>query len=340
MIKPIVILSALASLAIAGAALAAGPTLSVTATTSDFGVASSTVIRFENTGGDPTASLDLFAPPGYRISLDQPIGSTFGNVTGRASTPTATEIRVSGLVKNADPVTFAATAASCTPDRATHDAVWTANLNAGGAPLGRLVLFVDLPGPARSDDYSLRMRACLDDPVVAGFRLLRAALTLNGIFANPSERGEYRWTAILRTFSQLPSPPLANQTIVGLPPKLTLTRKVIRPNGRRGRAFIRLSGALTANGRGVSGVRVQVFAGPQAEALTRLTYATSFERGKYELVAPLRGNRVFRARVVALLRAGPLSRCDSFKLQPDAVCSSLMLAPFTAQSPTVQLGGG
>jgi hypothetical protein len=332
------VLVGLAAVAFAGVALAAGPTLSVSATTSEFSVGASTIVRFEDTGQDPTASIDLFAPAGYTVNLDQPIGSTFGSVDARASTPTSTEIRVAGLVKNADPLAYTAAAASCTPDRTTHDAVWTANLNSGGTLLGRLILFVDRPMPSQSADYSARVRACLDDPAVSGFRLIRSALILNAVFANPPSAGEYRWTAILRTFSEIPSPPVENQTIVSLPPKLTLTRKLIRPKGRRGRTFIRLSGALTANGRGVSGVRVEVLGGPQATALTRLTYATSFERGKYALVAPLRGNRVFRARVAAPLRAGPLSRCDSFKLQPDAICSRLTLAPFTAQSPTVRVG--
>ena len=84
-------------------------------------------------------------------------------------------------------------------------------------------------------------------------------------------------------------------------------------------------------------MRVQVLGGPRATSLTRLTYATSFGGGKYEVVAPLNGNAVFQTKISAPLRAGPLARCDSFKLQPDAVCSSLTLAPFTAQSPTVRV---
>ena len=191
---------------------------------------------------------------------------------------------------------------------------------------------------AQSTDYSARVRACFGDPATAGYRLLRATLTLNGLFANPAAAGEYRWTTILRTLSAVPSAPVQSQTIVSLPPKLTIARKVIRPHGRRGRAFIRLSGTVKTNGRGVAGVRVQVLGGPRATSLTRLTYATSFGGGKYEVVAPLNGNAVFQTKISAPLRAGPLARCDSFELQPDAVCSSLTLAPFTAQSPTVRVG--
>ena len=334
MIKSISIsfLSGLAALALAGAAFAAGPTLSVSATTSELSATASTIIRFDDTGADPTASIDVFAPAGYAIDLAQPIGATIGALDAHVSTATSTDTRVSGLIKNANPAAYASAAAACTPDRTAHDAVWTVNLNSGGTLVGHLTLFADLATSSQAADYSGRVRACLDDPATSGFRLIHATLTLNGLFANPTTAGDYRWTTILRTFSQTPAVPLESQTIVSLPPQLTLTRKVIRPKRSRGRRFIRLSGAVTANGRGVPGVRVEVLAGQRSAALRRLTYATSFERGRFAAVAPLRGNTVFRARISAPLRAGPLSRCDSFKLQPDAICSSLTLAPFTAQS--------
>jgi hypothetical protein len=326
-------ISALAALAAAASALAAGPTLSVSATTSEFAAAASTIFRFDDTGQDPTASIDVYAPAGFGVDVDQPIGSTIGALEGHISTSTSLDTRVTGLVKNADPVTNPGT--GCAADRPVHDAVWTVNLNTGGATVGHLVLYADRSSSA---DYAARIRLCLDDPATAGYRLLHASLTINGVFTNPTAAGEYRWTTILLTQSQVPSPPAQSQTIVSLPPKLTLARKLIRPYGSHGRKFVRLSGTVTAGARGVSGLRVQVFAGPRAGALKRLTYATSFERGRFELVAPLKANRVFRATISAPLRAGPLSRCESFALQPHAVCSSLTLAPFTAQSAMVRLG--
>jgi hypothetical protein len=326
-------ISALAALAAAASALAAGPTLSVSATTSEFAAAASTIFRFDDTGQDPTASIDVYAPAGFGVDVDQPIGSTIGALDGHISTSTSIDTRVTGLIKNADPVTNPGT--GCAPDRTVHDAVWTVNLNTGGATVGHLVLYADRSSSA---DYAARIRLCLDDPATAGYRLLHASLTINGVFTNPTAAGEYRWTTILLTQSQVPSPPAQSQTIVSLPPKLTLARKLIRPYGSHGRKFVRLSGTVTAGARGVSGLRVQVFAGPRAGALKRLTYATSFERGRFELVAPLKANRVFRATISAPLRAGPLSRCERFALQPDAVCSSLTLAPFTAQSAMVRLG--
>ena len=337
MVKFVAIL-ALATAALAGAAQASGPTLSIAATTNEYSVAASTIIRFEDTGRDPTASLDVFAPAGFGVNVAQPIGATIGTLDAHVTTATVADLRVAGLVKNADPATAVAAAAACTPDRAFHDAVWTVNLNAGGTQVGRLALFVDRAAVTQSTDYSARVRACFGDPATAGYRLLRATLTLNGVFANPAAAGEYRWTTILRTLSSVPTAPVQSQTIVSLPPKLTIARKVIRPHGLRGPAFIRLFGTVKTNGRGVPGVRVQVLGGPRASSLTRLTYATSFGGGKYEVVAPLNGNAVFRAKIAAPLRAGPLARCDSFKLQPDAVCSSLTLAPFTAQSPAVRVG--
>jgi hypothetical protein len=121
---------------------------------------------------------------------------------------------------------------------------------------------------------------------------------------------------------------------------MTITRTLIRPHGRHGRSFVRLSGRVSENGHAVSGVRVEVLAGPRASALHRLTYATSFGRGRYAVVAPLRGNRVFKSQISAPLRTGPLARCETFRLRPDAICSSLTLAPFTAQSRSISLARG
>jgi hypothetical protein len=327
------ILSTFAALASAATAAAAGPTLSVAGTTSEYSIAGSTIIRFEDTGREPVGSIDVFAPPAYELSLDQPIGATLGTLDAHVRTAATSDLHVAGLIKNADPAAYVTTAAACTPDRALHDAAWTANLNSGGTTIGRVVLFIDHGGA----DYSARIRTCLDEPTTSGYRLLRATLTLNGLFSNPAAAGEYRWTTIMRTLAQTPMVPFQSQTIVTLPPRLTIAAMLIRPHGRRGRTFIRVSGNVTTGVRGVSGVRVEVLAGRNAAALRRLTYATSFERGRYEVVAPLSGNTLFRARISAPLRAGPLSRCERFKLQPDAVCSSLTLAPFTAQSRTLRL---
>ena len=188
-------ISALAALAAAASALAAGPTLSVSATTSEYSAAASTIIRFEDTGQDPTASMDVFAPAGFGVDVGQPIGSTIGALDGHISTATSADTRVTGLIKNADPVTNPGT--GCAPDRPVHDAVWTVNLNAGGATLGRLALYVDQarrgllrPHPACSTTRRRRDTACFAH--ADGERPL----------TNPAAAGEYRWTTILRTHSR------------------------------------------------------------------------------------------------------------------------------------------
>ena len=114
MVKFVAIL-ALAAAALAGAAQASGPTLSVAATTNEYSVAASTIIRFEDTGRDPTASLDLFAPAGFSVNVDQPIGATIGTLDAHVTTATVAELRVAGLIKNADPAATVAAAAACTP---------------------------------------------------------------------------------------------------------------------------------------------------------------------------------------------------------------------------------
>jgi hypothetical protein len=327
--KLISILASGLALLCAGPALASGPAASVSADTSTFSASGTTTIRFEDDGADPASSLDLYAPHGYTVDLSQPLGATIGRMDATATLADGSTVHLAGVVKSADPATHVGDSATCTPDRALHDAVWTIGLNANGTAYGPLLLFADRG--TGTGLFSARLRACLRDPATAGFRLTRATLAVTGVFTNPATAGDYRWTAILRTFAS-PSIPFESQTIVQLPPRLTLTHKVLRPRGPYGRRFIHLSGRVTENGHGVAGVRVEVLYGPRVSSMSRLTYATSFDSGKYAVVAPIARKTVFRAKISAPLRVGPISRCETFSLEPAAICSSLTLAPFSAQT--------
>jgi hypothetical protein len=327
--KHISILATGLVLAFAGAALASGPAASVSANTSAFSASGSTTVRFEDDGADPASSIDLYAPPGYTADLAQPFGATIGRMDAQATLAAGSTVHLAGLVKTVDPAAHVAETVACTPDRAVHDAVWIMGLNANGTAYAPLTLFADRG--TGTDPFSARLRVCLHDPATAGYRLVRATLSVTGVFTNPAAAGDYRWTAILRTFAS-PSIPFESQTIVRLPPRLTLTHKVLRPHGPYGRRFIRLSGRVTENGHGVAGVRVEVLYGPRVSSMSRLTYATSFEGGNYAVVAPIARKTVYRAKISSPLRAGPLARCEVFSLEPAAICSSLTFAPFTAQT--------
>lgn len=319
-----------AGLLIAVPALAAGPTLSVLPASSVFGAAGSTVLRFEDDGASPPVAMDVYAPAGYGVELNQPYGSTIGSVDARAKTAAGTEVQLAGAVKTVDPAAYADAAASCTPTRLVHDAVWTAGLNASGVST-RVPVFVDR-APALG--LSAHVRACLPQTGTPGFdvRLTRATLTLNDVFTNPAESGDYRWTTLF-TYAGPESPPTSTETLVRLPPRLTLARTLIRPRGKR--TFVRLSGTLTEHAHPVRGVRVEVLAGGRASALGRLAYTTSYVGGKFSIVTPLRKRTFFRARAAVPFRQGPLSECRPFTLLPEAVCTSLTYAPSRAQSPTV-----
>src|SRR5215208_947052 len=324
-------LAAMATALVAGAsARAAGPTLSVAPTSSVFAAAGTTILRFNDDGLAPTATIDVYAASGYGVDLSQPFGSTIGGVDARAKTTAGAEVHLAGALKSAEPAAFAAAAAACTPERLTHDAVWTLGLNGGGIET-RVPVFVD----GSSESASAQLRICLPQPGSPGFdlRLTRATLTLNNVFTNPAAAGDYRWTTVFTTYSPAGAPPSSSQTLVRLPPRLTLARKLIR--ARSGRTFVRLAGSVTADGRGVSGVRVEILAGPRASQFQRLAYSTSYTGGKFSVVAALRGKTYFRARVAAPLRQGPLSQCAVFPLRLDAVCTSLTLAPLGAQSRTI-----
>jgi hypothetical protein len=330
----VVAIGGLVALGLGGRASAAGPALSISATTTAYGASGSTILRFSDDGPDPVATIDIYAPRGYGIGLSQPFGATIGGITAQA-TNSGTSVKLAGAIKVADPASYVPAAATCTPGHSMHDAVWTLALNGGGLSLPRIPLFVDrLSGTAVT--APARLRACLPSPATADFpiRLTTATLTLNGVFENPPAAGEYRWTTVFTTYSATDTPALESQTLVRLPPRLTLAPKVLQPHGARGRTFVRLSGRVTENGRPVSGARVEVLAGPSTSALDHLAFTTSFTGGKFAIVAPLRRTTVFKARVSVPLRRGALSLCTSVALEPDAVCSSVALAPFVVQSRT------
>lgn len=328
------VICGIAALAAAGRALAAGPALSVSATSSSLAGSGSTMIRFTNGGTDPAATIEVYSPPGYALDLFQPFGSTIGDIRAQALSLSGAAVRLAGPVRTANPAEYLSEAAACTPGRLFHDAVWTLSLKGRGLAIDPVNLFVDRsPAGPGSGSPSALLRACLPQPG-GGFpiHLESATLTLNGVFENPPTHGEYRWTTIFTTYSGLTTLPVASQTIVRLPPRLTLKRKLIRPHRGRGRTFVRLSGVLTENGRPVSGVRVEILSGPRASSLEHLVFATTFGRGKFTVVAPLRRRKVFKALVSVPIRTGRIAHCDVFSLRADAVCSSLTLAPFSAAS--------
>lgn len=322
-------ISGIAALFLVAPAFAAGPTMSVSPGSSAFSAAAPTILRFTDDGIDPVASIDVYAPVGYGAELSQPFGSTIGGVDAQAKTIGGSDVRLGGAIKAVDPATYSQAQWCGSSAAATAEAVWTLALNGGGLSLARVPVFVSRLAAG------VRLEACLPEPGSAGFeiRLTRMTLTLNGIFANPSTSGEYRWTSIFTTHSLPGTLPNESQTLVRLAPRLTLGRKLIRPG--RGRTFVKVSGAVSENGRAVSGVRVEILAGVNASSLDRLAYATSYTGGKFAVVAALRGKRVFRARAAVPLREGSLAQCLPFALQPNAVCTRLTLAPFSALSPTL-----
>ena len=190
--------------------------------------------------------------PGSASNLDQPIGATIGTLDGHVTTATVADLRVAGLIKNADPAAVAA-AAACTPDRAFHDAVWTVKPQLGRSA-DRAADVLRRPGG----------RCAVHGLLRAGARLLRrpgdgrippAARDPDAErpLCEPGRRRRvpldddpaHAFTAAVRARRRA-------RRSSSLPPKLTIARKVIRPHGRRGRAFIRLSGTVkTARARRV-----------------------------------------------------------------------------------------
>src|SRR5919198_2393615 len=112
-----------AALVAAAQSFAAGPVLSVAATTSALTASGSTVLRFADNGQEPVATIDVYSPAGFGIELDQPFGSTIGGIEAQA-TAAGANVRLTGAIKSADPTGYVQAAAACTPGQPHHDAIW------------------------------------------------------------------------------------------------------------------------------------------------------------------------------------------------------------------------
>jgi hypothetical protein len=295
------------------------PSLVVSSSTSAYRASGTTTIRIAQADGDePTALVDVRVPAGFGMNLSQPLGSVIGSADAQAKRESdGAELHLTGTIQVDDPERYTVEAAACTGEQ-VHDAVWLVTLGAIRVPV-----FVDGPPVGR-------LRLCLPEPAAPGFgvRLLRTALSLNGVFSNPRAKGEYRWGGIFTPHGG--AGPVQSQTIVRLPPRLTLRRKVIviRRSGRVRQAYVRLTGVVSTGGTGVRGVRVEVLSGPAPGLLTRLGFTTSFARGRFTLVTRLSARTVFQARVAAAARDAPTGQCVPLAADPAIPCVSVFLSSF------------
>jgi hypothetical protein len=277
----VVACAAVASLALAGSALAAfSPKLAVSS------VGGSTRVGVVvGSSDDPTAQVAIYVPAAYRIGTPAP-GTKLGNVTATAAAGDFNGI-VLPLTGELDAIaptsatTAVAAACSVSPSQ-----TWVLHVTAQGQPLD-IPLFVVAGSPAEiAAGYSAKLVVCLPPPDVPagtpgrsafGAKLLSATFTSSAL-AEPAA-GDLRWTSLWTPYTPRkgtanPAGTVEVQSLRHLPVRLrtTVTRKKLtsyktrRIKGKKQRVkivrtLVRFSSHVTENGAPASSAAITTRAG-------------------------------------------------------------------------------
>jgi hypothetical protein len=253
-----------------------------------------TVVVAQETADDPTARIDIYVAPGYRLTLNQAAGTTIGRVLAH--------VQVLDLGPNSLPLTGPVKAESaanyatnpCSPG--LHEAVWTLNAALPGQPANPVPVYVDRTTGPEAAFSSAKMTVCFRDPLLPkadprrapnGLKFLDAAFTVHGVFRNPDPPGVKLWQTVFTPYVPgTGTPNAAGRTEAqGLVP-MPFSLFVKRVKARRG--FFRLAGRLNRAGTSPSKAPLALYAGvrksgkirfkPVATTKTRRRGIYSFQR--------------------------------------------------------------
>lgn len=217
--------------------------------------------------GPAAASLVLYSPQGYGVTLGQAPGTKIGTVAAGVTVGgSTTVIEADGDLVTDDPAKYVGN--TCAPG--VHAAVFVANLTASGITIP-VPFYVDATSGTDAAHGGFRIQACLAAPDVpaalggapAGLRLLEADLDFVSVFTNPSAPGTYTWSVFNTPFTPGTATPdptgtVEARSLVGLP-KLFSVKSAL--NARK--TVVTLTGKLTEGGKPRAGVNVRFQGGPQ-----------------------------------------------------------------------------
>ena len=284
----VVATTCVSALALAGVASAAyNPSLLIAGTNHALNRGAPVVIGVgQGENDDATAMATIYSPPGYRVNLTQPAGTTLGSLSGvvKLASLGNSRVNVEGTVKTDNPANHVAN--PCSPG--THEAVWLLEFTVSGNAF-RLPMYVDRVTTAPESAYgSARMRVCFPSPYVpppqgapAGASIVVAAFSVRSVFTNPGTRGGYAWNGVFVPYTlgtATPNPALTAQSssFVRLP--IAVSMKARRQ--RRGkRTFAVLTACVKEAGRGVRGLTVRFNGGPTARRMRRISGGRTNARG-------------------------------------------------------------
>lgn len=314
--------AALATLAFAGSALADyGPSLYVTALNNAPGKASTMALVHAQTATDDATYKDtIYAPVGYRMSLNQRLGLKIGDVSAtfilRNGGNRKTD--VNGIIKVDDPAAHLSD--SCAPGQ--HAAVWRLTVAVAQTPIV-IYLYVD---PITSGPEALfasgKIQFCLEGPpgTPPGAQLLLAFFTLKNVFTNPSNTTDHLWRATFIPFTAgtaTPNPAGATEGQAVVPGRVSLSLTVKRLK----HGVVLLQGRLFVDRKQFPGATVELYSPGKSLPVGR---GTTNRTGRFTIRKKIKRKTRFSAEVVFI---GDLPSCPAMPL-PEAPqgCKSAALA--------------
>jgi hypothetical protein len=312
--------AAVVVLAVAGLA-SATPRLIISGTTVQ--------VLEEKTDAAPL-KITIYVPSGYTASVAQTPGSQIGTVhadlQALAISPDAI-IQAEGTVLAGDTsnAQLQGAATQCTGSPA-HAAIWLLHITVSGTTLD-VPEFVDPTAGAETALGAAKIQLCLPDPyenagparAAFGSKIINAQMTLNPTVIGAPTSGSYLWRSIVTPWNPAaPAPDAAHtveaQSFVTLPQAATLKAKVKHTGkGKKRKSTVTLSGTVKEGSSGVSGAKVDLFAGGK-----KVASVTTSSSGTFSKSFALKKKTTFQAKVTVAQR--------------DASCQSPL--------PTTQVPGG
>jgi hypothetical protein len=214
-----------------------------------------------------------------------------------------------GLLTMEDPTAFGAEALVCT-GRAGHDAVWAAHIGSASGVIA-IPIFVD----GRTFTICPDAAKLGGTPTAISLQLgLVGNSVRRSIITGPPTPGTFTWSA---TVSRTGLSDVEIRSIVDLPVRARYTAKVVHGS-------VRIMGRVTANGRGVGGVRIQadIVKRPRIGFVPAL-YTNTRADGRFTIVGHVRrGTFYVRVRAYADPRDVTASGCADGSAVPGGCVSA------------------
>jgi hypothetical protein len=235
-------------------------------------------VAYQQFEGDPAPSrITIHVPDAYEFTPHAD-GVSPGTTIGFDDvqvTPPFGDYPATGLITMEDAGTFADEAVACTGS-AGHDAVWAAHIGSTTGVIA-MPIFVDGHGFTFCPNAS-RLGGT---PTLVSFQLglLSSSGVAHSLLTGPKTRGSFVWSA---TVERAGMSSVEIRSIVDLPQRAMFTARLVRN-------AVRITGRVTANGRGIGGVRIEADAVKRrARGFDAAFHARTRSDGRFTIVHRIR----------------------------------------------------